>query len=105
MTDWLRFHVSLGVWGFVLLVFLGLELPPVFWPGCPWETLSGTVWDAQSAWHPARAFVAVFLLVLALHFAAKVPAGWLITVAVGTALALGTHLLLVKVLHVHPGWL
>lgn len=99
-----RFHVSLGVWAGFLLIFLAIELPPIFWAACPWETLSETSWDSESAWHPAKLVFAVFLFVLALHIVQRIPAGWLITVVVGAAIALGVHLILVKTGH-HPAWL
>lgn len=104
VENWPRFELSLWVWSGFLVVFLAIELPPVFWSGCPWETLSNTSWDSQSVWHPAKLIFALFFLVLALHIIQRIPAAWLITVVVGSALALLIHLIIVRTGH-HPAWL
>jgi hypothetical protein len=87
-----RFYSSLPIWGAWIAMFLLFELTPVFWSGCPWFTLSETVWGVQHWWHLFRLVVAVFLLILALHFAWHVPAGWLIACVLGAGIALCLHL-------------
>lgn len=71
-----------AVWLSFLAIFLALELPPAFIDDWPWNTLSWSTWRFEAWWHLARVLVAVFLIALCVHLTAKVPAAWLVTVAV-----------------------
>lgn len=85
MKEW----VSLAVW---TLVFLAFELPGHFWTGCPWYTLSRTVWTGEAWWPPVAVYVAVFTLILLGHLELHWSARWLIVTAVAGALLIGSHL-------------
>lgn len=74
-----------AVWLSFGLLFLALELPPAVFTHWPWETLSATTWRFEAWWHLARVLIGLFLLALAAHFLARVPAEWLIVVAVAAA--------------------
>jgi hypothetical protein len=59
------------VWGGFGVYFLAFELPPVFWNGCPWNTLSTTIWDLiQRTDGIAAIAVVAGLAVLAVHLVA-----------------------------------
>lgn len=80
------------VWGGLLVVFLGLELPAV-WHLVPWPTLSGEVADGEHAWHPFAVCVLAILFVLALHWVFRLSPLPLIVVSAGTAAGLILHFL------------
>ena len=79
---------SVLVW---LGAFLALELTPIFWPGCPWTTFTGTVRGGISWWHALAIYVVVFLIVLGGHFDYGWRARYLILLAVIGAVLIGTR--------------
>jgi hypothetical protein len=81
---------GLVVWGGLLLLFLGLELPAV-WHLVPWPTASTEVTDGEQAWHPFAACVLAILFVLALHWCFHMSPLPLIVVSAGTAAGLALH--------------
>lgn len=82
-----------AVWLTVAAVFLSFELPPVFWTGCPWNTLSESTWRLESWWHLTRIFFALFFVALAAHIVRHVPVRYLLTVTVAAGLAVAVHVL------------
>lgn len=80
-----------AVWLSFGAIFLTLELPAVFWPGCPWQTLSATSWRFEHWWHPLVFFLAVALLALGVHILREAPVRYLITAVVGMVVAVGLH--------------
>lgn len=82
--------VSLLVW---TLVFLAFELPGHFWPGCPWYTLSSTVWHGETWWAPVGIFVAVFVAVLLAHLELHWSVRYLLIVSAAGAALIVSHAL------------
>lgn len=80
------------VWGVLVwgLAFFALELP-AHWNRTPWPTLSRTIWDGISWWHPLAYFTVLFMAVLLGHFEFEWSAGWLILLAVGGSVAITVH--------------
>jgi len=60
---------SVLCWVPILCVPLTAELLAVFWPGCPWNTLSWTIWQTSSRWGIFALLVAGALFVGIIHFA------------------------------------
>lgn len=79
---------SLLIW---TAVFFAAELPPVFWPGCPWNTFTGTVRGGVAWWWPVSIYVAVFAFVAVGHFDWHWSARWLITAAAFGAALFCSH--------------
>ncbi|MDE2104783.1 MAG: hypothetical protein KGL39_46530 [Patescibacteria group bacterium] len=84
------------VWGIVVWLpsFLALELTAKFWDGCPWPTLSETVWLAIRWWHPIATLVAVIMIVLYGHFEDHWRVRYLIAVSLVGAASIVAHILL-----------
>lgn len=57
MTSWI-------VWGGWLALFCVLEGLAAFWKGCPWDTLSRTVWDLQGVRYAGTAVTLAIVFVL-----------------------------------------
>lgn len=59
---------NLLVWGaFWLGSFCVLESLAVWWPGCPWDTFSRTVWDLQTRWEWVTVPTVAILAILLFH--------------------------------------
>lgn len=79
-----RLAVGVAVWA---ALFFPAELAAKLWDGCPWPTLSETVWLAIRWWHPVATIVAVLMVILYGHFEDHWRVRYLIATAlVGTAL-------------------
>ena len=52
------------VWGAWLALFCVLEGLAAFWKGCPWDTFSRTVWNAQTLRYVGTAVTLGVLFVL-----------------------------------------
>jgi hypothetical protein len=65
--------LSYVVWTSWLSLFLVFELIPVFWKGCPWKTLSGTSWHAESSYPIVQALLLGFILGVGIHIVYRVP--------------------------------
>ena len=89
MTEELR---SLLVW---TGAFLAFEMAAVFWPGCPWYTLSRTVRQGEAWWAPITLFVLVFAAVLLAHFSPGLHWSWrwVLSVAFAGLLIVVSHAL------------
>lgn len=60
--------VNLLVWaGLWLGLFCVLEALAVWWPGCPWDTFSRFIWDAQTIWKPLTIGIVFVLGILLAH--------------------------------------
>lgn len=82
--------VSLIVWTDLFLLF---ELPAHFWSGCPWYTLSRTVWNGEAWWPPVALYVAGFTAILLGHLEWHWSARWLIVAAFVGACLIASHAL------------
>ena len=83
--------VSLLVWS---ILFFSFELPAHFWAGCPWYTLSRTIWNGESWWPPIAIYVLGFMVILAGHFELHWSARWLVLAG-----GLGVFLVISHALH------
>lgn len=87
---------GLLVWGMLLLLFLGLEIPAIFHL-VPWPTLSSETNDGITYWEPLRVCILALLFVLGMHLAFRLSALPLVLVAAGTIAGLIFHyILLIK---------
>lgn len=78
-----------AVWIGFGVYFLAWELPPIFWAGCPWNTLSDTTYRFEHWWHFAVFFLGVAIFALAVHLLLHAPVRYLIAAVVGMLIALG----------------
>jgi hypothetical protein len=63
-----QFVLNALVWaGCWLGLFCVLEGLAAFWPGCPWDTFSRFIWDAQARWDFLTVPVVAILAILASH--------------------------------------
>lgn len=66
-------------WGIVvwyggwLTVFAVLEGLALFWPRCPWPTLSTTTWNVEREWWPLQLLLLTGLALLLVHIVAGGP--------------------------------
>ena len=56
--------MSYLIWGAWLALFCVLEGLAAFWSGCPWNTLSRTVWNLQTVRYVGTAVTLLVLFVL-----------------------------------------
>jgi hypothetical protein len=56
--------MSYIVWGCWLALFCVIEGLAAFWDGCPWATLSRTVWNLQTLKYVGTAITLLLLFVL-----------------------------------------
>lgn len=75
-------------------VFFSVELAAVFWRGCPWDTLTGTVRAAIQWWHLLAGWITVLFIVLYGHFENGWRARYLIAWAIMTAAAIAARIVL-----------
>jgi hypothetical protein len=55
------------VWMSWLGLFCVLEGLAVWWAGCPWDTFSRTIWNAQARWDFLTVPIVAILAILASH--------------------------------------
>ena len=62
-----RFAWGCAVYGPWFLLWLVLELTALWWKGCPWPTLSRTVWTAEDKWSWTQLVFFAGLAILTVH--------------------------------------